>query len=218
VKLNLIKRYLLLSIGAFVLNSCLGVSADIAIKADGSGRLALEYRVSQALESIGRLDGNEKMPAVPVSKLDFERTVSRIPGLKLSKYGSKNVRNNSGGGDLVTNVTLDFKDASALLAFLDGAGANAAMVQEAQGVLLRLTLLDPSDGIANPDLLSLLREVSTGYELGISLSLPRNASVTTIPATVPAAKLVTSGKKASFSIGMGELLSMKEGLALEIRW
>ena len=218
MKIKLIKRYLLLSIGAFVLNSCLGVSADIAIKADGSGRLALEYRVSQALESIGRLDGNEKMPAVPVSKLDFERTVSRIPGLKLSKYGSKNVRNNSGGGDLVTNVTLDFKDASALLAFLDGAGANAAMVQEAQGVLLRLTLLDPSDGIANPDLLSLLREVSTGYELGISLSLPRNASVTTIPATVPAAKLVTSGKKASFSIGMGELLSMKEGLALEIRW
>jgi hypothetical protein len=29
-----------------VFNSCLGVSADISIRADGSGTIALEYRVS----------------------------------------------------------------------------------------------------------------------------------------------------------------------------
>jgi len=217
VKVNV--NILLLCLLAVILNSCLGVSADITIKADGSGKIALEYRVSQALESIGRLDGNEKTPAVPVSRTDFERTVSRIPGLKLSQYSSKNIRNDSGGSDLVTNVTLDFKDTSALLAFLDSAGSNAVMVQEAQGALLRLTLLDPSsEGIANPDLLSLLREVSGSYELGLSLNLPRNASITTIPATVPAAKLVSGGKRVSFSIGMGELLSMKEGLVLEIKF
>jgi len=39
-----------------------------------------------------------------------------------------------------------------------------------------------------------------------------------LPEAVPAAKLVSNGKKASFSIGMGELFSMNEGLALEIRW
>jgi len=205
------------TLGALVLNSCLGVSADITIKADGSGKIALEYRVSQALESMGRLDGNEKMPAVPAGKLDFERSVSRIPGLKLSKYGSKEVRGASGGRDLVTNVTLDFKDTGALLAFLDSAGSRATLVQEGQGSLLRLIFLDPSETIANPDLLSLLREVSDGYELGISLSLPGNARVEMIP-PVPSAKLVSNGKKVSFSIGMGELLTLKDGLALEIRW
>jgi len=204
---------------AVVLNSCLGVSADITIKADGSGKIALTYRVSQALESMGRLDGNEKMPAIPVGRTDFERTVSRIPGLKLSKYSSKNTRSDSGGGsDLVTNITLDFKDTTALLAFLDSAGSHAAMPQEGTNSLLRLTILDPSDGISNPDLLSLLREVSGGYELVITLNLPRNATLTTIPASIPAAKLVSSGKKVSFTIGMGELLTLGDGVALEIRW
>jgi hypothetical protein len=218
VKTKLIKRYLLLSIGAVFLNSCLGVSADITIKADGSGKIALEYRVSQALESIGRLDGNEKMPAVPVSRTDFERTVSRIPGLRLSKYSSKEIRAASGSKDLVTKVTLDFKDTSALLAFLDSTGSRAAMIQEGQGGLLRLNLLDPSDGVSNPDLLSLLRDVSGGYEFSITLNLPKNAGIETIPASVPTARLVSSGKKVFFSIGMGELLSLNDGLVLEIRW
>jgi hypothetical protein len=209
---------LLLCAAAVILNSCLGVSVDIAIKADGSGKLALVYRVSQEMESIGRLDGNESRPAVPVGRLDFERTISRIPGIRLSKYSSKNIRNASGGNDLVTKVTLDFKDTGALLAFLDSAGARAALIQENGAELLRLTILDPSEGISNSDLLSLLREISNGYELGISLSLPRNVNITTIPPSVPAANLVYNGKKASFSIGMAELLSMKDGLVSEIRW
>jgi hypothetical protein len=38
------------------------------------------------------------------------------------------------------------------------------------------------------------------------------------PPSVPAAKLSSGGKKASFSIGLGELLSLDEGLVLEISW
>ncbi|MDR2923132.1 MAG: hypothetical protein LBU85_07315 [Treponema sp.] len=211
-------RIALLCAAAVVLNSCLGVRAGIVIKADGSGKLSLEYRVSQELESLGRLDGNESRPAVPVGKADFERTAARIPGLMLSQYSSRDVPNSSGGRDLVTKVTLDFKDSGALLAFLDGAGSSAALVEDGSGKLLRLVFLEPSGGVTNPDLLSLLREISGAYELDLSFSLPKNADITTIPASIPAAKLVSNGKKASFSIGMGDLLSLNEGLVLEIRW
>jgi hypothetical protein len=213
-------KILLLCAAAVVLNSCLGVSTDITIKADGSGRIALEYRVSGALESLGRLDGNEGKPVVPVGKTDFERSVARIPGLKLSKYSSKEIRNNSGGSDLVTKVTLDFKDTSALLAFLDSAGSRASLVRAGEGTLLRLILIEPepSETVTNPDLLSLLREISEGYDFSLSFSLPGNASIEMIPSSVPAAKLVPNGKKVSFSIGLGELISLKEGLILEIRW
>ena len=206
------------TLGALVLSSCLGVTADITIKADGSGKIDLEYRVSQALESLGRLDGNENLPAIPVGKADFERSLARIPGLKLAKYSSKDLRNGSGGSDLVTKVTLDYKDSGALLAFLDSTGSHAALLGEGEGKLLRLNLLEPSGGVSNSDLLALLREVSGPYEMGISLNLPENAVITMIPASVQAAKLVSGGKKVSFSIGMGELLGLKEGLALEIRW
>ena len=208
------------TLGAVVLSSCLGVNADITINADGSGKLALEYRVSQELESLGRLDGNESRPAIPVGKADFERSLARIPGLRLSKYSSKDIRNASGGSDLVTEVTLDFKDSGALLAFLDSTGsAHAALVEEnGSGKLLRLTILEPSGGVSNPDLLALLREVSGAYEMGISLNLPGNAVITMIPASIQAAKLVSGGKKVSFSINMGELLILKDGLTLEIRY
>jgi hypothetical protein len=195
----------------------MGVSTDITIKADGSGKIALEYRVSEALESLGRLDGNEGKPAVPVAKIDFERTVARIPGLKLSGYSSKDIRNSSGRSDLVTKVTLDFKDTGALLAFLDNTGSRASLVQTGESRVLRLVLMEPSETIKDPDLLTLLRETSEGYNFSVSFNLPGNAGITMIP-QVPAAKLEAKGKKVSLSIGMGELISLKDGLALEIRW
>jgi len=222
MKLNLMKlkfmkiNLLLAGLAAVVLSSCIGISADITIKADGSGTIALEYRVSQELESLGRLDGNESRPAVPAGKIDFERTAARIPGLKLTGFSSKEKRNGSGGTDLVTNVTLAFKDTGALLAFLDGTGSST-LVEESGVRRLRLSLFAPRDSVSN-DLLALLRDVYGGYELSLSFSLPKNAALTMIPASVPAAKLVSGGKKVSFSIGMGELLSLNEGLVLEIRY
>ena len=222
MKLHVMKlRMLLLCLAAaVVLNSCLGVSADITVKADGSGKMVLEYRVSQALESLGRLDGNESRPVIPSGRTDFERSAARIPGLRLSKYSSKEIRGAAGGMDIVTNVTLDFNNLDTLLAFLDSSGARASFAEEnsSGGKLLRLNLLDPSDAVTDPDLLALLREISAGYDFTVSFSLPGNASITAIPAPVPAAKLEAKGKNASFSIGMGELLSLKDGLVLEIRW
>lgn len=200
-------------LAALVFSSCIGISADITINADGSGKIDLEYRVSQALESIGRLDGNENKPAVPVGKTDFERTIARIPGLKLSNYSSKDVPNASGGSDLVTQATLGFAGTDALLAFL---GSEGTLTQDGAGSLLRLTILEPSK-VSNSDLLSLLRENSEGYDFNISFNLPRNAGIEMIP-SVPAAKLISKGKKVSFSISMKELFGLKDGLVLEIKY
>jgi hypothetical protein len=211
-------RIILICLAAVVFNSCLGVFADITIKADGSGKIALEYRVSQALESVGRLDGNEHLPAVPVGRTDFERSIARIPGLKLTDYSIRDIQSATGGRDLLTRIKLDYRDSNALLAFLDNTGSGATLIENREGRLFRLTILEPSGGVSNPDLLSLLKEVSSGYELGLSFNLPEDAAITTIPESIPAAKLVSKGKKASFTIGMGELLSMNEGLVLEIRW
>ena len=210
------------------LNSCLGVQADITIRADGSGSIALEYRVSQMLESIGRLDGNERWPAIPVGRVDFERTAARIPGLRLSSFSTKEVRNAAGGGsDLVTKVVLEFKDTAALLAFLDSAGAHASLVQDTGKLpnaanVLRLVLLEPAAGldqaVNNADLRSLLREISAGYEIGFSFSLPKTAVLSVIPPSVPALRTTAQGKKVSFAIDAGELIDLEDGLAIEIVW
>ena len=209
-----------LCLSAFLLTSCLGVSMDISIRANGSGRIVLEYRVSQMLESLGRLDGNERWPAIPVGRADLERTVARVPGLRLSSFSSRDMPNDMGGRDLVTRAVLDFRNMDALLGFLDATGSRAAFVRATDGNdnLLRLVLLDPSPGIENPELLSLLRDVSAGYEIRISLSLPGNAGLATVPATVPQARTGLSGRNVSFAVGTGYLPAITDGLALEVSW
>jgi len=205
-----------------LMNSCLGVTADITIRADGSGTIALEYRVSQMLESLGRLDGNENWPAIPVGRADFERSLARIPGLRLSSFSAKDVPHSSGGRDMLTKVVLEFKDTAALLAFLDSTGRHASLIQEkrnSQAVnVLRLVLLESSANPANSDLLSLLQEVSAGYEMSVSVSTPKNAALSVIPPSIPAARMVSGGKKVSFSIDMKDLLELNQELVLEIVW
>ncbi|MCL2127139.1 MAG: hypothetical protein FWH38_02695 [Treponema sp.] len=214
----------LLCFAALFLNSCLGVVTDISMRADGSGKISLEYRVSQALESIGRLDGNERWPAIPVGRPDFERSLARIPGLRLSSFSSKDQPAKSGtpgARDLVTRVTVEFKDTAALTAFLGSAAGGASLAKEggnAPANLLRVTLLDPAESPANDDLLSLLREVSAGYEIGFSFSAPAEASLTVVPSSVSPASLVSQGKKVSFTMALADILALGEGLALEIRW
>ena len=201
-----------------LMGSCLGASMDIVMRTDGSGKIALEYRVSSMLESVGRLDGNERWPAIPVGKADFQRSLARIPGLSLTSFSAKEAVNTLGGKELVTRVALDFKDTAALLAFLDSTASHASLVQENGANILRLALLDPSTDTLDADLLSLLREISAGYEISVSFTAPKNAVLSVIPPSVPAARLVPQGKKVSVAIGMGELAGMKDGLVIEIRW
>jgi len=212
------KLFFLPCLAVFLLTSCLGASMDITIRPNGSGRIVLEYRVSQMLESIGRLDGNERWHAIPVGRADLERSIARIPGLRLSSFSSRDVPNGMGGRDLVTNAVLDFSDTSALLAFLDITGSRATLLQENGRNLLRLVLLDPSPKIENAELLSLLREVSEGYEIRINLNVPRDASLTMIPASVPEARAELNGRNVSFAVGTGYLPSITDGLALEVSW
>ena len=207
--------YGLIAASLVLMNSCMGASADIVMRADGSGSITLEYRVSQMLESIGRLDGNERWPAIPTGRADFERSIARIPGLRLASFSAQEASGAAGGKALVTKVKLDFKEPGALLAFLDSAGSRASMPSP---TALRLVLLDPVTDALDADLLSLLKEVSAGYEISVSFTAPKEAALSIIPPSVPAARIVPQGKKVSFAIGVGELVSLRDGLTLDIVW
>ena len=199
--------------------SCIGVSADISVRANGSGKILLEYRVSQMAESLGRLDGNESWQTVPLGRPDFERTLDRIPGMRLVSFSTKNR-----GKDIINRAEMEFKTIDALLAFLDHSGTSVSFKQENGGNRLFLELLSGGAANVDGDLLALLREVSGGYQVRISFTAPGGAllALATVAENKPyngtAARLVPQGKKVSLSIDTGELLSMPEGLGMEITW
>jgi hypothetical protein len=204
-------------LSAVLLSSCIGLSADIAIRRDGSGTVAMEYRISPVLESLGKLDGNEGAPPLPVGRADFERTAARIEGLRLRSFstGEKD-------GEKTVKAALDFSDLNALAAFLDALGQGARFSQE-QGRRLSLTL---GGGLENRDreLLDLIREISRGYSLDLTITLPSGGTLTLLDrngraiAAPPAGTAVLEGRKFRFSAPLGDLLTAPEKTVLELSW
>jgi len=201
------------------LNSCVGLSMDIQMRRNGSGRLIMEYRVSRMAESLGRLDGNENWPIIPAGRADFERTLARIPGMRLVSFSSS-----EGAQDVITSITLEYDNTEALMKFIDPSGTRASVSIENQSGRLNIILNEPVSSNYNEDLFELIRQVSAPYGLSISFSAERNCALSftdgegTAAQAPAAAQTVTSGRKTSVSIGITDLLEIREGLGVSFIW
>jgi hypothetical protein len=197
----------------FLLSSCLGLSTDIQMLRNGSGRLTMEYKLSVTAESIGRLDGNERWPIIPVGRADWERSIQRLEGIKLVSFSSK-----EGANDIITSVTLDYENTSALINFL---GRDKASFSQGR---FDYILIKPLSEEIDADLLELMCQVFSGYKFSMSFTGGSNCVLVLtdgmlkeIPAP-PGCEIVSSGRKVSFSIGIAELFTLTGGFGISIRW
>ena len=199
-------------------SSCFGVNTEIVLNQNGSGTVALEYRISRLLDSLGKLDGNERWNTVPVGRADFERTVDRLEGMKLLSFSSKEDEKN-----VTISAKLEFSNIKGLLAFLDASGLHSSFSGDPRSGNLILTLAEgataESSGISQ-----LVSDISQGYAVKMGLTLPSEGKLTIFDNTgknltgIPGSEITTSGKKVSFSFPLGEVLSSKDGLKAEFRW
>ncbi|MDR0322405.1 MAG: hypothetical protein LBI28_12965 [Treponema sp.] len=210
----------------FLFSSCIGLSFDIQLNRDGSGRLSLEYRVSSLINNLGELDGNESMPALPVSRADWERTVARIDGMKLVSHSSS-----EGRTDVETRVVLEFSNTDALIAYT-GNSSNISITNNGQSGVFNFVLVDePVDlGIGEEEteyyekIIEMMRLFSDGYNLSISFGAVRNSTLTVTDKdgntiTPPAsAVIVPSGRRVSFSMPIMDVFDLTNGLGLRFTW
>jgi hypothetical protein len=208
--------WLLLPLILLTFNSCIGISADIQIRRDGSARITLEYQISRMAETIGRLDGNELFPIIPVGRLDWERTVARLDGVRLVSFSSR-----ERDRDVIYKVTLDFAKTEDLISFF-GKGASFDRTNGVNTLSFMLSDAFPS-GI-NSDLTDLFRQVCAGYTVSISFRA-RNISAMTLTditgreIALPAGgRLVSSGRETSFSIDTAQIIDISDGLGVKITW
>jgi len=219
MKFLLKKEIILLTLCAFFLNACIGISADIQLNRDGSGKLIMEYRISNTLSNMGSLDGNASQPAIPLSKQDLERTIERIPGLRLSSYSKRETLQ-----DNIINITLDFSNSQALLAYLDPESAKASISHNGQSGNLNLIIYNEPNSGFDENLIALMRSLYTDYNFSISFSAGGNSTMTITDGNGNAmpspssASVVNSGRKVSFSIGILDLLESKNGLGFKFNW
>jgi hypothetical protein len=199
----------------FIFNSCIGLSMDIQMKKDGSGKISMEYRISSMAEAIGRFDGNENWPAVPVGRADFERSIARIPGIRIVSFSS-----NESQRDIITRVTLEYDNTQVLLKFLDPLGKRSSFSDGR----LDIVLYEAGLYNFNAELFDLVRQVSDGYNFTISFSADKDSTMAVtdgagneIPA-MEGSQFVQSGKKVSWSTGISEILGLTNGLGVSFRW
>ncbi|MDR1058410.1 MAG: hypothetical protein LBL43_02575, partial [Treponema sp.] len=157
----------ILTIFLLTLCSCIGVNSDVFLKPDGSGTITLEYRISRILEGLGRQDGNERWLTIPVGKADFERTLERLPGIKMLSFSSREE-----GPDLVVMVKMEFKNMEALLRFFDSTGNRAVCTLEGGVNRLVLTLAEAKKRNGNRELDELFSRIAAPYGVRLAFTLP----------------------------------------------
>jgi hypothetical protein len=203
-----------------VLSSCVGASMEIVARRDGSGTIALEYRLSRDFEALGKLDGNENWPVIPLGRADFERSAARVEGLSLRSFSEKTV-----GADVVYQARFDFASLEGLARFLDSTGQRASLVRDGARNRLFLSFNNVADSVkADEDLLDLVASSFEGYDLVFVLTLPQAPELRVVDGrgapleSPPAGTALLRGNKVSFSAPMAELLSAPEPSRLEIVW
>ena len=199
----------LLGFLVLTLSSCLGVNSNVTIRQNGSGTIQMEYRLSRMFEALGKLDGNEKQLPLPVSRTDFERTISRVPGLQLTSYATSQDQR-----DILVKAELSFANLDALIGFLDASGQSVRLANEGGNRAMGLVLVR---GIKNvdKDLENLVRTVFAGYTIDIGFNLPSTPTVSTVGKIGQAA---VTGTTARYTSPVTDLVLSPEPVELRLSW
>ena len=206
----------------FMLNSCLGINADIVFNRNGSGTIALEYHISKSLDSLGKTDGNERWNTIPAGRADFERTLDRLPEIKLLSFSSKEDEKN-----LIIAVKMEFANLQGLLSFLDASGRRSSLSGDASSGNLVLTLNEGSKNKntgqgSPPD--KLIADIFESYSVRMSMTFPDEGSLNITDNqgnplnTGAGSEFNTRGKRVSFSFPLYEVLSSSEGINVVFSW
>jgi hypothetical protein len=197
--------------------SCFGVKSQTLVKADGSGQIDLEYKVSKMFSALGTLDGNQGMPTLPVGEADFRRTAEKIDGLSGKSFKSRETET-----DTVYSVKLEFAKLESLAAFLDAQGTKASVSMKDGKTTLALMLGD--NKALDPQMKGLAVQLLEGYTFDFALTLPAACRVSFLDAAgretaaFPYGKVAVSSKSMRFTASMSEVVSSVAQAGITITW
>lgn len=200
-----------------LLSSCIGVNMDIVLNANGRGTIALEYRINKSLSALGELDGNEKWETIPVGMADFERTLERLPDMKLLSFSSKEE-----AAITVISARMEFGNMDSLFAFLDASGQRSSFSGDARSGRMVLTLSEGSER-KNKDFNEFLAGICEGHAVRVSFSFPAEGKLTISDRQGRALEIKGSdikprGKSVYFTLPIYEVLTSTNGINAEFQW
>ena len=194
--------------------SCMGIASQIKINNNGSGTYVQEYRISHQLQSMGMIEGNEDNLPIPTGKEDMERSVARIPGMRLVSYSTREDEK-----DLIIRAELAFDSPEALAAFMDGQDQQFKIDVKNKKIKLHFNAGTNED----ESFKSVMIAAFYGYDFSFSLSVPgqikalwydgNGKPVQQYPGTC-----TVKNNTLAYTVPMSDLVYLKSPLGLEISW
>lgn len=205
------KKLVLLMITSLFFFSCIGIETDISIGEDGSGSISLEYTINRMLESMGKLDGNERWLPVPVGRVDFERSVSAIDGLRLDSFSQQTDERN-----IRIQAELQFDNLQALQDFLDSSGRTVRISNENGEQILTMQLTE-GGAVLDPDLENLVENIFSDYEFLMKVQVPGTPGLG-FGETNPVGIVSVQEGQASYSVSIIDILRSEQEVQLRLSW
>jgi hypothetical protein len=199
--------------------ACFGIKSDIVIRSNGSGTIALEYRVSEYFSTLGAQGGNETSPPLPLSEEDFKNAADTIDGLKLTGYSNK-----KDGEDILYRITLEFENFGALVALMNGPQTGYFDYTEKNDKHI-LTVVYAPDLMGDDNNMSeLLPVIFESYTYNFKMDFPSKCDVRFFNGGAqkiekfPVGTTKIEARSFEFSSPMSDIVSLNESAGIEITW
>ena len=195
-------------VAAIMLSSCVGVDSHLTIHQDGSGTLALIYRVSQLVVNLGNpVDGKGVIP-LPLAKGDFEKSVAGSQGaVRLTAFDRSEDQK-----DVTIRVELAFDSLDAL-AKLD-AFQDAQIRFSSNGAghsFSQLIAKAPREPITE-DSLRMVDAFFGDYDLAFAIEAPQPVKSNTL------GTLSQDGRVLTYKTSVKDLVRTKDDVVLSMTW
>jgi hypothetical protein len=165
-----------LCFAAVLLTSCIGIDSRLSIREDGSGTLALTYRVSQLVADVGLSETGTSAVPLPLTRGDFDHSLEASGGkVRITKFDrSEDER------DITIKVELAF-DSFDALAHLDAfRDANLSLTRSGgHGTFSQLIAKPPAESL-NQESQQMLDALFSDYSLSFVVEAPQPIQSSTL--------------------------------------
>ena len=198
------------------LSSCLGIGVQTVFNEDGSGRMTVEFRVSQALLQMGE---EETGIDIPLSKDDLMAEYENVDGVTVVEVAQEDTEE-----DRIITAVVDFDDFNMLSSDGQFMGEGATLEVQGDRTVLRMLIGELGGGddgetigeAEQPEMddamKSMVQSFLEGYELVYRVVAPRKIT------SHSDGELQSDGRTVVYSMAMGDLIMIEEPFYLKIVW
>jgi hypothetical protein len=202
------RKTVALCIASLLLASCVGIDSRLTIRDNGSGALALTYRISQLVADLGASSTGKGAIPLPVERADFERSLEGAKGkVKLTKFERSENEN-----DITIRAELSFDSVAALAQVDTFKDMNLTLVAEGSRRTLTQRLVKaPTEPVAE-DSLRMIDALFEGYELSFRIETPQPIASSNV------GSLSADKRALTWSTSVKDLMRLKDDVVLTLGW